>query len=103
EPLTIEMTEGKQVKFAISSAATGQPIGGATVRFGFPDRRAEQADGNGVVVVQGLMPIEDEYDVTVEAEGYARAAQKINLATASGIQESKVALSPGGIVRGAVV
>ncbi|MEX0641787.1 MAG: carboxypeptidase regulatory-like domain-containing protein [Pirellulales bacterium] len=101
EPLYLEMSEGKQTKFVITSQATGKPIAGAIVRFGFPDRRKIEAHDDGIAIVQGLLS--EGYDVTIEAAGYARATPQIDLAHSDGISEYKVSLLPGGIVQGIVI
>ena len=100
-PLRLEMREGKQVKFVVTSAVTGKPLEGAIIRFGYPDRRKTVTAADGTAVVQGLLG--QEYDVTIEAEGHARQGPQLDLSNARVTTEYKAALDPGGIVRGVVV
>ncbi len=101
QPLRLEMTPGRQVRFVVTSQDTGQPISGAAVRFGYPDRRQGSTDDDGVVTVNGLGP--EHYDVTVEAPQYARDASQLDLTQGDAVTQYAVALVPGGEVRGVVV
>lgn len=100
-PVRLEMTEGKQARFVVTSEATGKPIEGASVRFGYPDRRHQTTDASGSTTVPGLLP--EIYSVIVEAEGMARNAPEIDLSRTGGVMEYQAALEPGGVVRGVAV
>ena len=100
-PLQLEMTPGHQVCFTITSAQTGEPIKGANVKIGYPHRQTVTTGTDGIALVQGLMP--QEYNVTIEAAGYARAAPQLNLSRAPAFTEHKTSLDTGGVVRGVVV
>jgi hypothetical protein len=62
-PLRLEMREGKQVKFFVRSAASGKPLPGAAVTFGYPDRREVTTSMLGTALVEGLL--DQEYEVTI--------------------------------------
>ena len=100
-PLQLEMKPGKQARFIVTSSETGQPIKDAAVRFGYPDRRNEPSNDDGAVTVSGL--IQQQYDVTIEAQGYARATPQIDLIQDDDLTEFHVKLVPGGEVQGVVV
>lgn len=100
-PLRLEMNEGKQVKFLVTTEVTKQPVVGATVRFGYPDRRMATTGDDGVVVVQGLLA--EEYEINTELQGYARVTRQIDLTRAASLTEYRLSLPPGGVVRGTVV
>ena len=100
-PLRLEMVEGRQAKFIVTSKMNGQPISGAVVRFGYPDRRKAETDKEGSAGVMGLLP--EAYDVTIEADGHARATPQLDLAHAESVLEYKISLAPGGMVNGVVV
>jgi len=97
-PLHLKMSAGKQAKFRVTSAVTGEPIEGAVVRFGYPDRRKTTTAADGVAVVQGLMP--QKYEVTIEAERHARHVPEIELARSDAVTEYEVSLAAGAVVRG---
>lgn len=100
-PLRLEMIEGRQAQFTVKSQATGEPVRDAAVRFGYPDRRLVMTDAQGQATVPGLLP--EPYEVTVEAEGYARNAPRIDLSQSGSATKFDIALRPGGVVRGVVV
>ncbi|MEX0585705.1 MAG: carboxypeptidase-like regulatory domain-containing protein, partial [Pirellulales bacterium] len=99
KPLQLTMTPGQQARFVVTSK--GKPIAGAAVRFGYPDRRNVPTSDDGTATVQGLLP--QIYDVTIEAEGYARNTPQIDLAQGGPVTELSVALVPGGVVQGVVI
>ena len=101
KPLRLEMKPGKQARFIVRSRETRQPIAEAAIRFGYPDRRNVPTDRDGVATVEGLLS--EKYDVIVEAVGYARHPQQIDLREAQAVTENEVALVPGGEVRGVVL
>jgi len=105
-PLRLAMTEGKQARFVVTSNASRQPIAGAAIRFGYPDRRLVMTDEQGVATVPGLLPaspFHGVYDVTIEAEGYARQAPVLKLSATDAVTQVQAALVAGGIVRGTVM
>jgi beta-lactamase regulating signal transducer with metallopeptidase domain len=105
-PLRIEMQEGHKAKFLVSSADTNLPLEGAKVRIGYPYRRSETTDINGIALVEGLMPhweSEGGYSVRIEAAGHARSAMQFSPNLADLVTEINVTLPSGGIVRGQVV
>jgi protocatechuate 3,4-dioxygenase beta subunit len=99
-PLHLDMVDGRQAKFIVTSQMTGQPISGAVVRFGYPDRRNVETGHDGTAVIMGLLG--QQYDVTIEAEGHARAAPQIDLSHAESVSEYKISLVLGGMVQGVV-
>lgn len=104
-PLRLEMTEGKQARFVVTSEVTKQPIAGAAIRFGYPDRRLVTTDDRGEATVSGLMPASPfggVYDVTIEAEGHARQAPILKLSATEAVTNVHVALVAGGVVQGTV-
>jgi beta-lactamase regulating signal transducer with metallopeptidase domain/protocatechuate 3,4-dioxygenase beta subunit len=101
EPLRLEMSEGKQAKFVVTSKVTSKAIRGAVVRFSYPERRSATTDDDGNAIIQGVHA--DEFYATVEAEGHARMAPQIDLTHSPQSTEYKVSLSPGGKVRGVVL
>lgn len=101
KPLRLEMKPGIQAKFVVRAGETGQPIKDAAVRFGYPDRRNILTNDDGTVTVSGLIP--QQYDVTVEAHGYARNTPYINLIQGNDLIELNIGLAPGGEVNGVVV
>lgn len=101
EPLRLEMKPGMRAGFRVTSQETGLPIADARVRIGYPDRRTTTTDKNGQAAVIGLGP--EQYDVTVEAPGYARDASQLDLGQKVDVADFAVALRPGGEVRGVVV
>lgn len=100
-PLRLEMMEGKQAKFVVTSKITGQLIPAAMIGFGYPDRRKVETDRAGTAVVSGLLS--QSYDVTIEALGHAREARQIDLSNAEPVSEYRITLAEGGLVRGVVV
>ncbi|MEM9656816.1 MAG: M56 family metallopeptidase, partial [Planctomycetota bacterium] len=76
-PLRLEMKPGHQAQFTVVSAESGEPLGDANVKFGYPHRRTITTGADGTALVEGLMP--QEYDVTIEADGFARAVSMLNL------------------------
>lgn len=104
-PLRLEMTEGRQAHFVVTSEITKQPIAGAAIRFGYPDRRLVTTDDRGEATVSGLMPASPfggVYDVTIEAEGHARQAPILKLSATESVTNVHAALVAGGIVQGTV-
>lgn len=99
-PMRLKMVEGKQIEFRVTSAETGQPIEGATVRFGYPERRSVETGDDGAVTVQGLLA--EQYRVTMVAEGYAKYIGQIDTTIANLKTVYEVRLEAGGIVRGVV-
>ncbi len=99
--LRMEMREGKRAKFVVTSAVTKRPLEGAVIRFGYPDRRKTTTAADGTAVVEGFLS--QEYDVTIEAEGHARQAPQLDLSQSDKDAEYRLALDPGGIVRGTIV
>lgn len=100
-PLRLEMADGKQARFTVKSEITGKPIAGATVRFGYPDRRLATTDESGVATVSGLLA--ENYPVTVEGVDHARIEPRVDLSKAGEVTEFQVGLIEGGIVRGVAV
>ncbi len=100
-PLRLEMKPGKQARFIVTSSETGKPIKGAAVRFGYPDRRSALTNEDGSVTVSGL--IQQQYDVTIEAQGYARSTPQIDLIPVDDLAQFHVKLVPGGEVQGVVL
>lgn len=101
KPQRLEMKPGKQARFLVTSKATGKPLANAAVRFGYPDRRNVLTSEEGGVMVGGLLP--QKYEVVVEAEGYARNVQQLDLSQDIGVAEFGVLLALGGEVQGVVV
>lgn len=100
-PLRLEMSEGQRAKFLVSSEITGKPVAGATVRFGYPDRRLVTTNAQGFAIVPGLLS--EKYDVIVDAEGHARDALQLDLSQVEGDTEYKSRLTSGGVIRGTVL
>ena len=99
-PVRLLMHPGKQVKVTVASSVTGQPLEGAKIRFGYPDRRLKLTDKTGTALVPGLLA--QKYEITVEASGHARVDREIDLAESGDVTDLAVALTAGGIVRGTV-
>ncbi len=99
-PIQLPMKPGKQVRVTVTSAETGQPIEGANVRFGYPDRRLQVTGKDGITVVPGLLG--EPYEITVEATGHAREERHIELAQSGDIANVPVPLSEGGTIQGTV-
>lgn len=105
DPLRLNMREGTQATFLVTSQTTQQPVAGATVRFGYPDQRELVTDERGQAIVQGLQfsAAMGRYDVTIEAEGHARSALRIEVERGAPPAVFRTELVTGGVVRGKVV
>src|SRR5262249_45061037 len=99
-PVQLLMRPGKQVKLTVASAETGQPIEGAEVSLGYPDRRKATTGSAGVATLRALLP--DQYEVTVLAAGRAREERQIDLADSARVTPLSVKLHPGGTVQGTI-
>ena len=97
-PIRLLLSPGKQVKVTVASAATRQPIEGAQVSLGYPDRRKATTGSDGVAIVRGLLP--NKYEITVLAAGYAQEERDIDLADSPAITPISFALNQGGLVQG---
>lgn len=103
-PLNLQMIPGKKARFTVTSKATGKPVPGATIRFGYPDRRKLVTDPEGIAVEEGLLVKSAfTYEITVEAEGYARDETHSKISDSGDITDIKVSLEKGGIVEGVVL
>lgn len=100
-PVRIEMSAGRQATFQVFSESAGQPIRGAKVRVHSTGRSAVTTDDRGVAIELGLWP--EEFNVTVEADGYARERPRIDLSQSERNADFQVILRPGGAVRGIVI
>ncbi len=100
-PLRLEMVDGRQAKFVVTSKATGRPIAGAVVRFNYPDRRRTDTAADGTAAFMGLLPETDE--VLITAAGHALAVQQIDLTHADSVPEFRCALDEGGSVQGVIL
>lgn len=95
------MGTGRQVRFAITSGATGHPVPQALVRFGYPDSRKLMSQSDGTITASGLLP--QEYTVTVEAAGFAGRNLRINLNNPRALTNVDVRLEQGGNMQGKVI
>ncbi|MGH7140697.1 MAG: hypothetical protein ACREHD_33615, partial [Pirellulales bacterium] len=100
-PLRLEMRDGKQAKFVVTSAVTGKPLRGATIEFGYPDRRQAKTTALGTALVEGLLS--QSYEVAVGAPGHAQQWHELDLTQPQRLTELRIELAAGGILRGVAV
>ncbi|HET6880896.1 MAG TPA: carboxypeptidase regulatory-like domain-containing protein [Pirellulales bacterium] len=100
-PLRLEMREGKQVKFLVTSAVTGKPLECAKIEFRPPDRRETATSSVGTTLVQGLLS--QNYDVRLTALGHAKQVLEVDLSQPQRLTELRIELAAGGILRGVAV
>jgi beta-lactamase regulating signal transducer with metallopeptidase domain len=96
----LSMNVGKQIRVNVTSALNGQPIEGATVELGYPDRQKKLTGKDGTAVLEALLP--QSYSMTVMAPGHARAIREVDLRSADNVTRALVSLASGGTIRGIV-
>ena len=101
EPVRLTMVEGKQVKIVLTAKDTGKPLAGVRIRFDYPDSRKVLSDKNGAAMLTGLQP--ESYTLHLFADGYCRKSLDFDLSVSTRLQEYKVEMELGGIVRGVVI
>jgi beta-lactamase regulating signal transducer with metallopeptidase domain len=99
-PVRLLMSPGKQINVTVTSSATGQPLEGAKVELGYPDRRLKLTANDGTAALPGLLP--EHYTMTILAAGHARALREIDLQGSADTISLAVALAPGGALLGTV-
>jgi beta-lactamase regulating signal transducer with metallopeptidase domain len=94
------ISPGKQINVTVTSSATGQPLAGAKVELGYPDRRMKLTANDGTAALPGLLP--EHYTMTIRAAGHARALREIDLQGSADTTSLAMALAPGGALHGTV-